>query len=57
MTRCASLQAYYSIAGRDIEHELVPAVMDAQIGLLCWSPLAGGLLSGKFDRHGHTDNT
>ncbi|MBV6801894.1 aldo/keto reductase [Xanthomonas campestris pv. lawsoniae] len=57
LTRCASLQAYYSIAGRDIEHELVPAVMDAQIGLLCWSPLAGGLLSGKFDRHGHTDNT
>ncbi|WAC70910.1 aldo/keto reductase [Roseateles sp. SL47] len=57
LTRFASLQAYYSLAGRDIEHELVPAVTDAQVGLLCWSPLAGGLLSGKFDRQGSSDTT
>jgi aryl-alcohol dehydrogenase-like predicted oxidoreductase len=57
LARFASIQSYYSIAGRDIEHELVPAVTDAQVGLLCWSPLAGGLLSGKFDRHGNTDKT
>ncbi len=46
------LQAYYSVAGRDIEREIVPLVLDQKLGLLCWSPLAGGLLSGKFDRTG-----
>ncbi|WP_242154626.1 aldo/keto reductase [Sphingomonas sp. BAUL-RG-20F-R05-02] len=50
-----SIQSYYSLAGRDVEAELIPAVEDAGIGLLCWSPLAGGLLSGKFDRNGATD--
>ncbi|PZM07993.1 aldo/keto reductase [Rhizobium tubonense] len=50
-----SVQSFYSLAGRDIENELVPAITDANVGLLCWSPLAGGLLSGKFDRHGATD--
>lgn len=49
----ASLQAYYSLAGRDIERELVPMLTEEQLGLLVWSPLAGGLLSGKFD----LDNT
>ncbi|MGN8158493.1 aldo/keto reductase [Salinisphaera sp. SWV1] len=48
--RFESLQAYYSIAGRDIERELVPLITEEQMGLLVWSPLAGGLLSGKFGR-------
>lgn len=53
--RFVSVQSYYSLAGRDIERELVPAVTDQGLGLLCWSPLAGGLLSGKFDRSGTED--
>ncbi|EPW7974553.1 aldo/keto reductase [Cronobacter turicensis] len=47
-TRFETLQAYYSIASRDIERELVPLVSEENLGLLVWSPLAGGLLSGKF---------
>ncbi len=47
-TRFETLQAYYSIAGRDAERELVPLVVEERMGLLVWSPLAGGLLSGKF---------
>ncbi|AFJ90226.1 aldo/keto reductase (plasmid) [Burkholderia vietnamiensis] len=47
-TRFETLQAYYSIAGRDVERELVPLARDEQLSLLVWSPLAGGLLSGKF---------
>jgi len=50
-----SVQSFYSLAGRDIEDELVPAITDSNVGLLCWSPLAGGLLSGKFDRQGAMD--
>jgi aryl-alcohol dehydrogenase-like predicted oxidoreductase len=46
----ASLQAYYSLVSRDIERELVPAVIDQQLGLLTWCPLAAGLLTGKFTR-------
>jgi aryl-alcohol dehydrogenase-like predicted oxidoreductase len=46
--RVDTLQAYYSIAGRDIEREIVPLLAEEKLGLLCWSPLAGGLLSGKF---------
>ena len=53
--RFASIQSFYSLAGRDIERELIPAVEDQKLGLLCWSPLAGGLLSGKFDRSGSTE--
>jgi aryl-alcohol dehydrogenase-like predicted oxidoreductase len=45
-----TLQAYYSIAGRDLEREIVPLLEDQKMGLLVWSPLAGGLLSGKFTR-------
>jgi len=48
----ASVQAYYTIAGRDLERELVPLIEDQKLGLMIWSPLAGGLLSGKFDRDG-----
>ena len=46
--RFESVQAYYSIAGRDLERELVPMMDAEQVGCLVWSPLAGGLLSGKF---------
>jgi len=45
-----TLQAYYSIAGRDLERELVPLMEAEKLGLLVWSPLAGGLLSGKYSR-------
>jgi aryl-alcohol dehydrogenase-like predicted oxidoreductase len=44
----SSVQAYYTIAGRDLEREIVPLVSDQKLGLMVWSPLAGGLLSGKF---------
>jgi aryl-alcohol dehydrogenase-like predicted oxidoreductase len=47
-TRFETLQAYYSIAGRDLERDIVPLLQDQKIGLMVWSPLAGGLLSGKF---------
>src|ERR1700754_791276 len=48
--RFASVQAYYSLAGRDLERELVPLMQHEKLGLLVWSPLAGGLLSGRFSR-------
>lgn len=47
-SRFESLQAYYTLAGRDVEREIVPLLQDQQLGLMVWSPLAGGLLSGKF---------
>ncbi|HEX9019638.1 MAG TPA: aldo/keto reductase [Nitrospirota bacterium] len=47
--RFVSAQMYYSIASRDIEREVVPLLQDQGLALLPWSPLAGGLLSGKFD--------
>jgi aryl-alcohol dehydrogenase-like predicted oxidoreductase len=47
-----SLQSYYTIAGRDLERDIVPMLRDTGIGLMVWSPLAGGLLSGKYDRDG-----
>src|ERR1700677_4946346 len=50
LARFDTLQAYYSIAGRDLERELVPLLEAEKTGLLVWSPLAGGLLSGKFTR-------
>ncbi len=50
--RFASLQAYYTIAGRDLEREIAPLLTHEKVGLMVWSPLAGGLLSGKFDRDG-----
>lgn len=48
--RFDTLQAYYSIAGRDLEREIVGLLEDQKVGLLVWSPLAGGLLSGKYSR-------
>ncbi|MGI4757635.1 MAG: aldo/keto reductase [Janthinobacterium lividum] len=50
LARFDTLQAYYSIAGRDLEREFVPMFNHTKTGLLVWSPLAGGLLSGKFSR-------
>ncbi len=50
--RIESLQAYYSIAGRELERELVPLMQEDQIACLPWSPLAGGYLSGKFSPGG-----
>lgn len=47
-----SLQAYYTLAGRDLERELAPMLLSEQVGLMVWSPLAGGLLSGKYNRDG-----
>lgn len=54
LARFDTLQAYYSIAGRDLERELVPLLESEKLGLLVWSPLAGGLLSGKFSRDTQT---
>ena len=50
LARFDTLQAYYSIAGRDLEREIIPLLESERVGLLVWSPLAGGLLSGKFSR-------
>jgi len=50
LAKFASLQAYYTIAGRDLEREIVPMLSSEGLGLLVWSPLAGGLLSGKYSR-------
>lgn len=45
-----SLQSYYTLAGRDLEREIVPMLRSEKVGLMVWSPLAGGLLSGKYNR-------
>lgn len=46
--RFETVQSYYSIAGRDLEREIVPLMAEEKLGLMVWSPLAGGLLSGKY---------
>lgn len=48
LARFESLQAYYTVAGRDLERELMPMLSHEGLGLMVWSPLAGGLLSGKY---------
>src|SRR5471032_1269076 len=55
LARFESLQAYYTIAGRDLERELVPMLNSEKVGLMVWSPLAGGLLSGKYSRDGQAE--
>ena len=55
LAKFVSLQAYYTIAGRDLERELVPMLLDQKMGLMVWSPLAGGFLSGKFSRNASTE--
>lgn len=47
-SKFVSVQAYYTIAGRDLERDIVPLLQDQKLGLMVWSPLAGGLLSGKY---------
>ena len=51
ISKFVSLQAYYTVAGRDLERELIPLLNDQKVGLMVWSPLAGGLLSGKYGRN------
>ncbi|MBW3127390.1 aldo/keto reductase [Hymenobacter profundi] len=50
LEKFVSLQAYYTVAGRELERELIPLLQDQKVGLMVWSPLAGGLLSGKYSR-------
>jgi aryl-alcohol dehydrogenase-like predicted oxidoreductase len=54
--RFETVQAYYSIAGRELEREILPLVEDQGLGVMVWSPLAGGFLSGKFTRDKKGDN-
>ena len=50
LARFESLQAHYTVASRDLERELIPMLRSEGVGLMVWSPLAGGLLSGKYGR-------
>jgi aryl-alcohol dehydrogenase-like predicted oxidoreductase len=50
LERFKCTQSYYSLAGRELEREVIPLLKDQGLGLLVWSPLAGGFLSGKFTR-------
>jgi aryl-alcohol dehydrogenase-like predicted oxidoreductase len=50
LARFESVQAYYSIAGRELEREILPLATDQKLAIMPWSPLAGGFLSGKFKR-------
>ena len=52
LEKFVTLQAYYSLAGRELEREIIPMLTDRKMGLLVWSPLAGGFLTGKFTRQG-----
>jgi aryl-alcohol dehydrogenase-like predicted oxidoreductase len=51
-TRFESAQMYYNLAARDVEREVVPFLADQDVALLVWSPLAGGVLTGKYGRDG-----
>lgn len=51
LNKFVTAQMYYSLAGRDLEHEFIPFAEYSGVGILVWSPLAGGALSGKYDRH------
>ena len=48
-----SLQAYYTLVGRDLERDIVPMLASEQVGLMVWSPLAGGYLTGKYSGDGY----
>ena len=50
LAKFASVQAYYTLAGRDLEREIVPMAQNKGVGVMVWSPLAGGLLGGKYGR-------
>ena len=49
-SRFRAAEMYYSLVGRDLEHDVVPFCLDAGVGVTAWSPLAGGFLSGKYTR-------
>ncbi len=55
LERFKCTQSYYSLAGRELEREMIPLLKDQGLGLLVWSPLAGGFLSGKFTRDSGDD--
>lgn len=57
LEKFVSLQSYYSLVGRELEREIVPMLLDQKMGLLVWSPLAGGFLSGKFTRDAAADDS
>ena len=50
LEKYVTLQAYYSLVSRDLENELVPLCLDQNLGVLTWSPLGGGFLTGKYRR-------
>lgn len=54
--RFCSGQMYYSLVGRDVEHDIVPFMEQASLGMTVWSPLAGGFLSGKYTRESVADS-
>ncbi|WP_159477776.1 aldo/keto reductase [Dyadobacter sp. 3J3] len=55
LDRFASLQANYSLDVRDAEREIVPLLLDQKVGMMIWSPLSGGLLTGKYKRGGQKE--
>ncbi|SDH12164.1 aldo/keto reductase [Nonomuraea jiangxiensis] len=55
LARFVSLQSYYSLVGRDLDREILPLIREERLGMLVYSPLAGGFLSGKFGREGVSD--
>ena len=55
LDRFASLQANYSLDVRDAEREIVPLLQDQKVGMMVWSPLSGGLLTGKYKRNGQKE--
>jgi aryl-alcohol dehydrogenase-like predicted oxidoreductase len=55
LDRFASLQVNYSLDVRDVEREIVPMLLDQKVGMMVWSPLSGGLLTGKYQRNGQKD--
>lgn len=55
LEKFASLQANYSLDNRDLEREIVPLLQDQKVGLMVWSPLSGGLLTGKYKRDGNNE--
>lgn len=55
LDRFVSLQANYSLDVRDVEREIVPLLQDQKVGMLIWSPLSGGLLTGKYKRDGQKE--
>lgn len=55
LDRFASLQSNYSLDVRDVEREIVPLLLDQKVGMMVWSPLSGGLLTGKYKRNGQKE--